>query len=50
MIAKSLAGLFLLVAFPMFLVLVLMIDMQHWGIPLLPRTRLPHDEVPHGDH
>ena len=38
MIATSLPGLFLLVAFPMMLGLVLMIDMQHWGVPLLPRT------------
>lgn len=36
--AKSLPGLFLLVAFPMFLVLVLVIQLQQWGIPLLPRT------------
>ncbi|MGH7460791.1 MAG: ABC transporter permease, partial [Longimicrobiales bacterium] len=38
MIATSLPGLFLLVAFPMMLGLVLMVDMQHWGVPLLPRT------------
>jgi ABC-type transport system involved in multi-copper enzyme maturation permease subunit len=38
MIATSLPGLFLLVAFPLMLSLVLLIDMQHWGIPLLPRT------------
>src|SRR5688500_17967170 len=38
MIATSLPGLFLLVAFPMMLTLVLMIDMQQWGVPLLPRT------------
>jgi ABC-2 type transport system permease protein len=38
MIAKSPGGLFLLVAFPMMLGLVLMVDMQNWGVPLLPRT------------
>jgi ABC-2 type transport system permease protein len=38
MIAKSPAGLFLLAAFPMMLALVLLTNMQHWGIPLLPRT------------
>ena len=38
MIAKSPAGLFLLVAFPAFLILVLIIESEHWGIPLLPRT------------
>src|SRR5688500_26921 len=38
MIAMSPAGLFLLVAFPMMIGLVLLIDLQHWGIPLLPRT------------
>jgi len=38
MIAKTPAGLFLLVAFPMFLVLVLTIESQHWGVPLQPRT------------
>ena len=38
MVATSLPGLFLLVAFPMMLSLVLLIDMQHWGVPLLPRT------------
>jgi ABC-type transport system involved in multi-copper enzyme maturation permease subunit len=38
MTAKSLPGLFLLVGFPMFLVLVLAIELEHWGIPLLPRT------------
>jgi ABC-2 type transport system permease protein len=38
MVAKSPAGLFLLVAFPMMLVLVLLIEMQQWGVPLLPRT------------
>ncbi|HEX8693610.1 MAG TPA: hypothetical protein VF746_14400 [Longimicrobium sp.] len=37
-IATSLPGLFLLVAFPMFVVLVLATETQHWGIPLLPRT------------
>ena len=38
MIAKSLPGLFLLVAFPLFLVLVLVEESEHWGVPLLPRT------------
>jgi ABC-2 type transport system permease protein len=38
MIATSLPGLFLLVAFPMMLSLVLLIDLQQWGVPLLPRT------------
>ncbi len=33
MIAKSLAGLFLLVVFPMFVVLVLMIELQTLGRP-----------------
>jgi len=38
MIAKSVPGLFLLVAFPMFVALVLRTELQTWGIPLLPRT------------
>src|SRR5687768_9203736 len=38
MIVTSVPGLFLLVAFPLLLSLVLLIDMQQWGIPLLPRT------------
>ena len=38
MIATSLPGLFLLVAFPMMLVLMMQIELQHWGVPLLPRT------------
>lgn len=38
MIAKSPAGLFLLAAFPMFVVLVLLVESEQWGIPLLPRT------------
>ena len=38
MIAKSPAGLFLLLGFPAFLVLVLVLESEHWGIPLLPRT------------
>ncbi|HTK50289.1 MAG TPA: M1 family aminopeptidase [Gemmatimonadaceae bacterium] len=37
-IAKSIPGLFLLVGFPAFLVLVLRTELQTWGIPLLPRT------------
>ena len=38
LIVKSLPGLFLLVGFPMFLALVLATELQHWGVPLLPRT------------
>ena len=38
MIARSPAGLFLLGVFPAFLVLVLLIELEHWGVPLLPRT------------
>ena len=38
MIAKSPAGLFLLAVLPLMLVLVLLIEMQQWGVPLLPRT------------
>ncbi len=38
MIATSPAGLFLLAAFPMFVVLVLHVESEHWGVPLLPRT------------
>ena len=38
MIAKSLAGLFLLVVFPLFIVLVLLVESEHWGIPILPHT------------
>ena len=38
MIATSPAGLFLLVAYPAFLFLVLSTELQHWGVPLLPRT------------
>lgn len=38
MIAKNPAGLFLLVVFPMFLALVLTVESEHWGVPLLPRT------------
>ncbi|HEX6901999.1 MAG TPA: M1 family aminopeptidase [Thermoanaerobaculia bacterium] len=38
MIAKNPAGLFLLVGFPAFLALVMTVESQHWGIPLLPRT------------
>ncbi|HEX6644096.1 MAG TPA: M1 family aminopeptidase [Gemmatimonadales bacterium] len=36
--AKNPAGLFLLVAFPMFLVLVLLVELEHWSVPLVPRT------------
>ena len=38
LIAKSPAGLFLLVAFPLFLMLVFANELQWWGIPLRPRT------------
>jgi ABC-type transport system involved in multi-copper enzyme maturation permease subunit len=38
MIARSLAGLFLLIAYPAFVVLVLVMQSEHWGIRLLPRT------------
>ena len=38
MLATSLPGLFLLVAFPLMLSLVLLVDLQMWGVPLLPRT------------
>ncbi|HEU0079887.1 MAG TPA: M1 family aminopeptidase, partial [Longimicrobiaceae bacterium] len=38
MIARSPAGLFLLAAYPMMLVLVLVVESEHWGVPLLPRT------------
>jgi ABC-type transport system involved in multi-copper enzyme maturation permease subunit len=37
-IVKSPAGLFLLAAFPAMLVLVMRIELQQWGVPLLPRT------------
>jgi ABC-2 type transport system permease protein len=38
MIARSPAGLFLLAVFPMFLVLVVRVESEHWGVPLLPHT------------
>jgi len=38
MVAKSPAGLFLLAVFPTLLVLVMTIELQQWGVPLLPRT------------
>ncbi len=38
MIVTSVPGLFLLVGFPMFAVLVLVVESEHWGVPLLPRT------------
>ena len=38
MIATSPAGLFLLVLFPMFAALVVVVESEHWGVPLLPRT------------
>ena len=37
-IARSPAGLFLLAVFPMFLVLVMLTESEHWGVPLVPRT------------
>jgi len=37
-IAMSLPGLFMLVVFPLFVVLVLVVDAEHWGVPLLLRT------------
>ncbi|RNI23558.1 ABC transporter permease/M1 family aminopeptidase [Rufibacter latericius] len=40
MIVTSPAGLFLLVVFPVMLTLIVLIELEHWGIPLLPRT--PH--------
>ena len=38
LIATSPGGLFLLIAFPMLLTFVVLIKMEHWGVPLLPRT------------
>jgi ABC-2 type transport system permease protein len=38
MAATSPAGLFLLVVFPAFLVLVIVVEMEHWGVPVLPHT------------
>lgn len=38
MMVKSLAGLFLLVVFPAFVMLLLVVQSEQWGIPLLPRT------------
>jgi ABC-type transport system involved in multi-copper enzyme maturation permease subunit len=38
MIAKSPPGLFLLAVFPMFIVLVLTVESEMWGIQMLPRT------------
>ena len=38
MIARSPAGLFLLAAYPLMLALVLVVESEHWGVPLLPRT------------
>ena len=37
-IATSIPGLFLLIGFPVFVVVVLRTELQTWGIPLLPRT------------
>ncbi|CAN5584543.1 M1 family aminopeptidase [soil metagenome] len=38
MIAKSLPGLFLLGAYPMLLVVVVLAESEHWGVPIIPRT------------
>lgn len=38
MIASSPAGIFLLVVYPMFLVLVLLEETEQWGVSLLPKT------------
>ena len=38
MLAKSPAGLFLLAAFPILLVLVTVVQSEHWGVAILPRT------------
>lgn len=37
-VTASLPGLFLLVAFPLLLTMVVLIELQQWGVPLLPRT------------
>ena len=38
MLATSLPGLFLLLAFPAMLMLMMQVEMQQWGVPLLPTT------------
>ncbi|MDQ3516830.1 MAG: hypothetical protein M3466_00310, partial [Gemmatimonadota bacterium] len=38
MIAKSLPGLFLLGVFPMLLLMVVLVESEHWGVPIVPRT------------
>ena len=38
MIVKSPAGLFLLIAFPLLLILVTVVEQEMWGISMLPRT------------
>ena len=38
MIVRSPVGLFLLVAFPAMLVLMMLVELQQWGVPLLPST------------
>ena len=38
MIGKSPAGLFLLAVFPLLLVLITVVQSEHWGVRLLPRT------------
>ena len=40
MLARSLPGLFVLVAYPAFIVLVLIMESEHWSIRILPRTGL----------
>ncbi|RAJ93236.1 peptidase M1-like protein [Larkinella arboricola] len=37
-IAMSPGGLFLLLIFPMLVTFTVLVKMQHWGVPLLPRT------------
>ena len=39
-IVMSVPGLFVLVVFPAFVVLVLVVESEHWSIPLLPKTGL----------
>jgi ABC-2 type transport system permease protein len=40
MIVTSPGGLFLLIVFPILLTFVVLVEMEHWGVSLLPRT--PH--------
>ena len=37
-IATSLPGLFLLAAYPAMLVFIMVVELQQWGVPLLPKT------------